>query len=291
MCIWAQQTFQTGGTCFSNNTYICSNVSGSGQGSIWGINQNFTWGPAPIYGFAATMSNAASATNSNNTLYTIQYGNPYCVNNFCAEGGFGGCSYCYPACCFSFCTCAPGCSQTATATASAGTISGTTFTAGGTVSGSFGLNYTLTGTNVTGGTTIIGCTSPTVWTVDRSSTAAATTISGFAPINACAYGGDINIQGVKGCYYHVCCDNVCWNKTFVPFPAGLVNQCGGWVVQGRTGNGYDPTPYCNAVSMAGWAYVSSQYSPGTGGSTYYVVGGSCAQGQPGMPGMIRITYR
>ena len=295
MCLWsampAAPNVGGGGACFSGNTYICCNITGTGVGSQWGINQNFTWGPAPIYGFAATLSQAATATNSNNALYCVSYGAPYCLNNFCAEGGYGGCSYCNPACCFSYCTCSPGGSGAVTASATAGNISGTTFTAGGTVTGSFGLNYVLTGTGVTAGTTIIGCTNTTTWTVDRTQTTTATAITGTAPLLPNAYGGDINIQGVKGCYYHICCDNACWNKHFIPFPAGLVNQCGGVTVMGITGSGYAETGYCVAASQIGWSTQNSQYVPGIGGVTHYVTGQSCAQGQPGRPGMIKITYR
>ena len=291
MCVWTQENMQTGGSCFANNTFICANISGTGNNSQWSINQSFQFGPMPVYGYAVTMSNVACATISNGAVYTLYYNNPWCVSNFCAEGGYGGCSCCYPACCFSYCTCSPGCTPVATASATAGTISGTTFTAGGTVTGSFGLNYTLSGTGVTAGTTILGCVNTTTWTVDRSQTVASTTISGFPPVVANAYGGDINIQGVKGCYYHICCDNACWNKHFQPFPAGLVNQCGGWTVSGTTGSGYDSAGFCTGLHPIGWAHHSAQWVPGVGGRTHYVTGGNCACGMPGMPGMIKITYR
>jgi hypothetical protein len=144
---------------------------------------------------------------------------------------------------------------------------------------------------VTAGTTVIGCTSPTSWTVDRTSTAAATTVTGTQPLNACAYGGDINIQGVKGCFWFVCCDNPCYNKHFVAYPAGLVNQCGGTTLAGVWSTGYNDTFTCSALSYVGYAYQAMQYTPGFGGPTFQTTNGCCSQGFPGRPGFIKITYR
>ena len=295
-CLWSGQTLHSAetGICFSGNTYITGNTSGSGANSVWTINQNFQF-CGPVCGYGLVMSQAATITQNNAAVYQICYGAPYCLNNFCAEGGYGGCSYCSMTCCQSACTCAPGCTAN-NVTASAGVISNTTFTAGGTISGgpgAFGLNFTLSGTGVAAGTTIIGCTSPTSWTVDRCSAGgvAATTVTGTQPLNACAYGGDINIQGVKGCTWFVCCDNPCYNKTFVAYPAGLVNQCGGVTIAGTWSTGYNDNFTCNALSYVGYAYQAAQYTPGFGGPTFHTTNQCCSQGFPGRPGYIKITYR
>lgn len=64
------------------------------------------------------------------------------------------------------------------ANASAGSISGTTFTEGGTVTGAFSIGQTLVGTGITAGTTITGGASPT-WTVSTSQTVSSTSITGL----------------------------------------------------------------------------------------------------------------
>ena len=70
----------------------------------------------------------------------------------------------------------------ATASGTASTISGTTLTVGGTVTGTFALGQTLTGTGVTAGTTIIAFGTGTggagTYTVSTSQTVASTTITG-----------------------------------------------------------------------------------------------------------------
>lgn len=63
------------------------------------------------------------------------------------------------------------------ATASAGSISGTTFTSGGTVTGTFAIGQYLRGAGVSPGTKITAG-SGTTWTVDTSQTVAATSING-----------------------------------------------------------------------------------------------------------------
>lgn len=106
-----------------------------------------------------------------------------------------------------------------------------------------------------------------------------------------AYGGDINYEGVRGCFWYICCNNACWNKYFVPYPAGLVNQCGGTAAIGARCNGYQNFEMCQVNGFIGYAGVRSQYTPGMGGITSYVTGGCCSCGQPGRPGLIKITYK
>lgn len=136
------------------------------------------------------------------------------LSNFCAEGGWYGCSYCFPSCCFSWCTCGV----------------------------------------------------------------------------ANAYGGDVNIPGVRGCGWHICCNTVCWNRTAFPYPGGLVNECGGvTMVGGYTSWGYNSYETCISMSYTGFSHMAAQYMPGRGGNTSYVQG-FCVNGTPGMPGLIRILY-
>ena len=66
----------------------------------------------------------------------------------------------------------------ASASASAGTISGYTFTAGGSVTGTFQIGTVLSGTGVTAGTYIVATTSATVFTVNANQTVASTSVTG-----------------------------------------------------------------------------------------------------------------
>jgi hypothetical protein len=209
------------------------------------------------------------------------------LTNFCAEGGIGGCSYCNPQCCNSMCTC--GCTPV-TATLLTSSISGTTLTIGSVSAGTVKVGMKLSGTNVTADTTIVSG-SGLSWIVDRSSTASSTTITATNFLQAQAYGGDVNREGVRGCFQMWCCDNTCHNKTFISYPAGLVNQCGGVTVAGTWSTGYNDNHSCIAMSYIGWANKSSQYVPGVGGPTFYVAGGCCSCGFPGQPGLIKISYK
>lgn len=217
------------------------------------------------------------------TTYVIGTG----LTNFCAEGGMSGCWCCGPSvCCQSVCTCG---STGATAVMASSSISGTTLTVGSVSSGTIAIGMKLTGTGVTADTTILSGSSLT-WTVDRSQTVASTTITGTSTLQAQAYGGDINMAGVRGCLWVACLDNSCWTRQFVPYPAGLVNKCGGVAMVGSRGSTYQNFEQCIAASSTGWAYMTAQYVPGVGGTTAHVTGGTCACGVPGRPGLIRITY-
>jgi len=212
------------------------------------------------------------------------------LTNFCAEGGASGCFNFSPQgptqCCQSVCTCGI---AGLTATMGASTITGTTLTIGTVNAGIVTAGMKLTGTGVTADTTIISG-SALSWTVDRSQTVTSTTITGTESIQALAYGGDINYQGVRGCYWVNCIDNNCNNKAFVAYPAGLVNALGGVSVIGTRGNNYLDFEMCQAASATGWAFSQAQYVPGVGGLTPMLCGGTCACGTPGRPGLIRITY-
>lgn len=217
------------------------------------------------------------------TTYVVGTG----LTNFCAEGGMSGCFFCAPSvCCQSVCTCG---TSGATATFT-GSISGTALTVTEVTSGTIASGMKLTGTGVTADTTILSGTG-TSWVVDRTQTTATTTITGTTFNMAMAYGGDENIPGVRGCLWVSCLDNSCWTKQIVPYPAGLVNKCGGVAMVGSRGSTYQDFEQCIAGSSTSWAYMTSQYVPGLGGTTAHLTGGTCACGVPGRPGLIRITYR
>ena len=217
------------------------------------------------------------------TTYVVGTG----LSNFCAEGGMSGCWTCSPTtCCQAVCTCG---STGLTATMINSTISGTTLTVGSVSAGIITVGMKLTGTGVTTDTTILSG-SALSWTVDRSQTVTTTTITGTTSDMAKAYGGDNNMDGVRGCFWVSCLDNSCWNKQFVPYPPGIVNVCGGVAAIGSRGSTYQNFEQCLAASATDYAYMSSQYVPGVGGLTTHVTGGTCACGTPGRPGLIRITY-
>ena len=107
---------------------------------------------------------------------------------------------------------------------------------------------------------------------------------------ACAYGGDINICGVRGWWAHRSCGDHCCYKHYLPYPGGLVNKCGGTVGVGVGGRHFDTYVNCSAANNIGWSRLSPQYVPGFGGVTFYTWSGHCHCGSYGAPGMIRITW-
>jgi hypothetical protein len=209
------------------------------------------------------------------------------LTNLCAEGGMSGCWFCTPTtCCQAVCTCG---SAGPTATMTNSTITGFTLTVGSVSAGTIVEGMKLTGTGVAADTTILSGSALT-WTVDRTQTVTTTTITGTSSLQALAYGGDTNMPGVRGCFWVSCLDNSCWNKHFVPYPAGLVNTCGGTASIGSRGSSFQDFEQCIAGSSIGYAYMASQYVPGLGGTTSHVTGGTCTCGIPGRPGLIRVTY-
>ena len=108
---------------------------------------------------------------------------------------------------------------------------------------------------------------------------------------AVAYGGDVMKEGVRSCWWFICCDNQCWNKRFQAYPAGLVNENGGTALSGQRGNNYVDFESCSVASYIGFAQMQNQYVPGLGGGTGMTSGGCCTQGVPGRPGLVKITYK
>lgn len=112
--------------------------------------------------------------------------------------------------------------------------------------------------------------------------------------SGCAFGGDWNIPAVKGCLWHRCYNNGCYNKYFIAYPGGIINRCGG-VVMSRP---HDSRWY------SGWAscmasYIGANigggirwhgYLPGVGGGSAQICGGGCICGTAGTPGLVRVTW-
>ena len=82
------------------------------------------------------------------------------------------------------------------ATASAGTISGFTFTASGTVTGTFVIGMVLTGAGIASGTTI-SSGSGTTWTVNNFQTVSTTSITGVTPIVTFVIGNGSEVTTVN----------------------------------------------------------------------------------------------
>ena len=106
-------------------------------------------------------------------------------------------------------------------------------------------------------------------------------------------GGDVNIPGVRSCYWHRCNNNMCWNKTFVAYPGGIINRCGG-VVMSRPHDNYWYAgwaqclgDYLGGMSAGGNTYG---YTPGMGGPSGQAASGVCRCGTPGNPGMVKVTF-
>ena len=102
--------------------------------------------------------------------------------------------------------------------------------------------------------------------------------------------------GLPGAYGNMC-NSYCrhWNYHYVPYPGGLVNQCGGYVVIQNCGN---ECCFCALRMKAGGSVAfggpgsgldSAGYVPGLGGMTAQVCGGPCCCGSTGHGGAARIT--
>lgn len=106
-------------------------------------------------------------------------------------------------------------------------------------------------------------------------------------------GGDINIPGVRSCYWHRCNNNQCWNKTFTAYPGGIINRCGGTIMYRPHSNswwagfGQCLGQYLGGTGAGGRAFG---YIPGMGGPSGQGASGACACGTPGTPGMVKVTY-
>ena len=102
--------------------------------------------------------------------------------------------------------------------------------------------------------------------------------------------------GMPGAISHLC-NGSCrhWNKFWIPYPGGLVNQCGGHIEMQNCGN---ECCFCRmhdwAASKVGFGALGRSgdgtgYVPGFGAPSAMVNGGACCCGSTGNPGAARIT--
>ena len=112
----------------------------------------------------------------------------------------------------------------------------------------------------------------------------------------CAYGGDINVKGHPGCFWHRCLEDHCYDKIGFAYPGGLNNKCGGVVwtqVCCKYAHGAALQNYAISIlgSTVGSQYCCNGYMPGVGGGTMPTEDGVCRCGLQGTPGLVRVTYR
>lgn len=114
-------------------------------------------------------------------------------------------------------------------------------------------------------------------------------------VGCCAlyYGADGGAVGLYGAYQLNCTQCRGWNKFFIPYPGGLVNQQGGWVAWQQCENstcGY--FAQCAAAGEIGFGGPFEQnYVPGLGGPSAVVCAGGCCCGTQGFAGAVRVTVR
>ena len=107
------------------------------------------------------------------------------------------------------------------------------------------------------------------------------------------YGADGGAVGLYGAYQFNCKQTRTWNKFFIQYPGGLVNQQGGWVAWSQGGN--ESCGYCAQCGVAGeigfGGPFEQNYVPGLGGPSAIVSGGGCCCGTQGWAGAVRVTVR
>tara|TARA_B100001996_G_scaffold27285_1_gene20941 strand:- start:1563 stop:1925 length:363 start_codon:yes stop_codon:yes gene_type:complete len=101
------------------------------------------------------------------------------------------------------------------------------------------------------------------------------------------------IGGRPGFFLNTCNQNNCWAKGMMPYPAGLINQKGGWLSQNNHGNAcINEYMYCTGTTP--WAYNINCNGgpglPGVGSPSATACGGGCCYGWRGGGGLIRLTY-
>lgn len=111
---------------------------------------------------------------------------------------------------------------------------------------------------------------------------------------AVGHGGDINIPGHRGCYWTRCITDHCWDMTAVAYPGGLVNRCGGvfWLQACcRYSCGHWAQDFASLYLGGPYPGTCQGYAPGVGGAQFGTEDGNCRCGNPGNPGLVRVTYR
>lgn len=106
----------------------------------------------------------------------------------------------------------------------------------------------------------------------------------------CYYGADLGSPGKAGWLWVQCACGPCYWKQAIPYPGGLINSCGGYMLL-RTQGFACNNEWLRCNRTIGWSYDSGYgFLPGSGGTAATSCGGGCCFGQPGAPGFIRITY-
>ena len=107
------------------------------------------------------------------------------------------------------------------------------------------------------------------------------------------YGADGGAYGLPGAYGLNCTNNRHWNKHYIPYPGGLVNQKGWHIIVAQTGDttcGY--CVQCQAASFVGFAgHLDIGYVPGLGGPSAVTNSTGCCCGTQGWAGAVRVTVR
>lgn len=107
----------------------------------------------------------------------------------------------------------------------------------------------------------------------------------------CYYGADFGSPGRPGYLWAQCSCYPCNWKAAIPYPGGLVNEGGGYVLLRTQGEACN-NEFLRCLSSFGFQFdASNNFAPGMGVSSATSCGGSCCYGLGGSPGMIRITYR
>ena len=107
----------------------------------------------------------------------------------------------------------------------------------------------------------------------------------------CYYGADFGSPGRPGYLWSQCSCATCNWKAVTPFPGGLVNQGGGFVMTRMQGDACI-NEWQKCIPSFGYQVdTSSQFIPGMGTISSTSCAGGCCYGHGGAPGMIRITYK
>tara|TARA_B100002019_G_scaffold46759_2_gene39452 strand:- start:25721 stop:26965 length:1245 start_codon:yes stop_codon:yes gene_type:complete len=112
------------------------------------------------------------------------------------------------------------------------------------------------------------------------------------------YGGDGGAHGLPGMIGSPCNQSpgdFCMTRQYTPYPGGIINDRGGYVLSRNYSNSCLEEFNCNLFPMAlgasqGWDADTNNMIPGMGGNSAMVYGGTCRCGSPGASGAVIVTY-
>lgn len=107
----------------------------------------------------------------------------------------------------------------------------------------------------------------------------------------CFYGADSGSPGKAGWLWAQCACGPCYWKYAIPYPGGLINQCGGYMMSRVQGNACNNEWMKCGVTFGYHSNTTDQFVPGMGGLSATSCGGGCCYGFGGNPGMVKITYK